>query len=116
MSAAIDRLRGSVPPLVTPFKNGDVDYEAYARLVAMQIDKGSHGIVVNGTTSEPALLTIEERNKLVDVAVRVAAKRVPIVAATGSQSLPETTQLTEHAAKAGADALLVVTPYYTRPP
>src|ERR1700733_6003818 len=116
MSAAIDRLRGSVPPLVTPFKNGDVDYEAYARLVAMQIDKGSHGIVVNGTTSEPALLTIEERNKLVDVAVSVAAKRVPIVAATGSQSLAETAKLTEHAAKVGADALLIVTPYYTRPP
>ena len=54
MSAAIDRLKGSIPPLVTPFKNGEVDYEAYARLVAMQIEKGSHGILVNGTTSEPA--------------------------------------------------------------
>ena len=67
MPAAIDNLRGSIPPLVTPFKNGEVDYDAYARLVAMQIEKGSHGILVNGTTSEPALLTIEERNKLVDV-------------------------------------------------
>ena len=116
MSAAIDDLRGSIPPLVTPFKNGEVDYAAYVSLVAMQIEKGSHGILVNGTTSEPATLTIEERNKLVDLAVSVGANRVPIVAATGSQSLAETKKLTEHAAKAGADALLIVTPYYTRPP
>src|SRR5437868_11470678 len=108
MPAAIDNLRGSVPPLVTPFKNGEVDYDAYARLVAMQIEKGSHGILVNGTTSEPAVLTIAERNKLVDVAMSVTAKRVPVVAATGSQSLAETQKLTEHAAKAGADALLIV--------
>jgi 4-hydroxy-tetrahydrodipicolinate synthase len=113
---ATDKLRGSIPPLVTPFRNGEVDYDAYARLVAMQIEKGSHGILVNGTTSEPAVLTIEERNKLVDVAMGVTTKRVPIVAATGSQSLAETQKLTEHAAKAGADALLIVTPYYTRPP
>jgi 4-hydroxy-tetrahydrodipicolinate synthase len=120
MSAALDkainRLKGSVPPLVTPFRDGEVDYDAYARLVAMQIEKGSHGILVNGTTSEPALLTIEERNKLLDVALSVTTKRVPIVAATGSQSLAETRKLTEYAAKAGADALLIVTPYYTRPP
>ena len=116
LDKAIDRLRGSVPPLVTPFRDGEVDYDAYARLVAMQIEKGSHGILVNGTTSEPALLTIEERNKILDVALSVTAKRVPIVAATGSQSLAETRKLTEHAAKAGADALLIVTPYYTRPP
>lgn len=116
MSAALDRLKGSIPPLVTPFKNGEVDYDAYAHVVAQQIEKGSHGILVNGTTSEPATLTIEERNKLVDIAISVTAKRVPIVAATGSQSLAETKKLTEHAAKAGADALLIVTPYYTRPP
>jgi 4-hydroxy-tetrahydrodipicolinate synthase len=117
MSAvAMDRLKGSIPPVVTPFRNGEVDYDAYARLVAMQIENGSHGILVNGTTSEPATLTIEERNKLVDLALSVAARRVPIVAATGSQSLAETKKLTEHAAKAGVDALLIVTPYYTRPP
>lgn len=115
-SAALDRLRGSIPPLVTPFKGGEVDYDAYARLVAQQIEKGSHGILVNGTTSEPATLTIEERNRLVDMAMSVAANRVPVVAATGSQSLAESKKLTEHAAKAGADALLIVTPYYTRPP
>ena len=116
MSAAIDCLKGSIPPLVTPFKSGEVDYDAYARLVAQQIEKGSHGVLVNGTTSEPATLTVEERNKLVDVAMGVAGRRVPVVAATGSQSLAESQRLTEHAAKAGADALLIVTPYYTRPP
>lgn len=116
MSLALDRLRGSIPPLVTPFRSGDIDYDSYARLVEIQIEKGSHGVLVNGTTAEPGTLTIEERNKLVDIAVKAASGRVPVVAATGSQSLAETRQLTEHAAKAGADALLIVTPYYTRPP
>jgi 4-hydroxy-tetrahydrodipicolinate synthase len=116
MSATLGSLRGSIPPLVTPFKNGEVDYDTYERLVQFQIENGTHGILVNGTTSEPALLTMEERNHLVDIAVKVCAKRVPVVAATGSQSLAETKALTEHAAKAGADALLIVTPYYTRPP
>jgi 4-hydroxy-tetrahydrodipicolinate synthase len=116
MSVALDRLKGSMPPLVTPFKNGDVDYAAYERLLRFQIENGSHGILVNGTTSEPSMLTIEERNRLVDIAVRASAKSVPIIAATGSQSFAESKTLTEHAAKAGADALLIVTPYYSRPP
>jgi len=111
-----DRLKGSIPPLATPFRNGEVDYDAYARIVEFHIENGSHGLLVNGTTAEPATLTLDERNRLVDVAVKVASHRVPVVAATGSQSLAETQALTEHAAKAGADALLIVTPYYTRPP
>jgi len=111
-----DRLKGSIPPLATPFRNGEVDYDAYARIVEFHIENGSHGLLVNGTTAEPATLTLDERNRLVDVAVKVARNRVPVVAATGSQSLAETQALTEHAAKAGADALLIVTPYYTRPP
>ncbi len=116
MSNRLDALRGSIPPLITPFRAGSVDYDAYAQLVAFQIQNGSHGILVNGTTAEPSTLTIEERNRLVDIAVQVTARRVPVVAATGSQSLTETRRLTEHAAKAGADALLIVTPYYIRPP
>lgn len=116
MIGGLDRLKGSIPPLVTPFRRGAVDYDAYARLVAFQIQNGSHGVLVNGTTAEPSTLSVEERNRLVDVAVQTAAGRVPVVAATGSQSLRETTELTEHAAKAGADALLIVTPYYIRPP
>src|SRR5690349_14669358 len=116
VTASLDALRGSIPPLITPFRNGEVDYDAYAQLVAFQIKNGSHGILVNGTTSEPSTLTIEERNRLVDIAVQVTAKKVPVVAATGSQSLLDTRRLTEHAAKAGADSLLIVTPYYIKPP
>jgi 4-hydroxy-tetrahydrodipicolinate synthase len=115
MPLPLDRLKGSVPPLLTPFKNGEVDYETYARLVEFQVAEGSHGILVNGTTSEPASLTTEERNRLVEVAIKTSRGRIPVVAATGSQSLWETKILTEHAASAGADALLIVTPYYTRP-
>jgi len=116
LNKSLDRLKGSIPPLVTPIRDGEVDYEAYAQLVAFQIRDGSHGILVNGTTAEPSTLSTEERNRLVTVAVQVANKRVPVVAATGSQSLRETRELTEHAARVGADALLIVTPYYIRPP
>ena len=112
----LDRIRGSIPPVITPFKNGEVDYEAYARLVQYQVDNGSHGVLVNGTTAEPSTLTVAERNKLVDTAIEVVNGKIPLVAATGSQSYAETEQLTQHAVKAGADALLIVTPYYIRPP
>jgi 4-hydroxy-tetrahydrodipicolinate synthase len=112
----ISRVKGSIPPLITPFRNGAVDYETYAAMVDFQVREGSHGILVNGTTSEPASLTIEERNRLVDVAIETAAGRVPVVAATGSQSLAETELLTDHAVRSGADALLIVTPYYSKPP
>jgi 4-hydroxy-tetrahydrodipicolinate synthase len=112
----ISQLKGSIPPLITPFRNGEVDYDAYAALVDFQIREGSHGILVNGTTSEPASLTVEERNRIVDIAIEAADGRMPIVAATGSQSLAETEQLTDHAVRAGADALLIVTPYYSKPP
>ncbi|HET8697825.1 MAG TPA: 4-hydroxy-tetrahydrodipicolinate synthase [Gammaproteobacteria bacterium] len=114
--ANLAKLRGSIPPLITPFKNGEVDYDAYAALVEFQIEEGSHGILVNGTTAEPSTLTTEERNRLVTLAVEVAAGRVPVVAATGSQSLAESRVLTEHAVTAGADSLLIVTPYYIKPP
>ena len=116
MPADIAKLKGSIPPLITPFRSGDVDYEAYAGLVDFQINQGSHGLLVNGTTSEPSTLTVAERNKAVDVAININAGRLPIVAATGSQSLAETKVLTSHAAAAGVAALLIVTPYYIRPP
>lgn len=109
-------LRGSIPPLITPFRDGEVDYDSYRRLVSFQIERGTHGLLVNGTTAEPSTLTIEERNRLVSLAIEASGGRVPVVAATGSQSLAETRRLTDHAVGAGADALLVVTPYYIRPP
>jgi 4-hydroxy-tetrahydrodipicolinate synthase len=85
-------------------------------MIEFQIKEGSHGILVNGTTSEPASLTTEERNRLVTLAVEVVDRRAPVVAATGSQSFAETKMLTEHAVNCGVDALLIVTPYYSRPP
>ena len=101
---------------MTPFLNGAVDYDTYASLIEFQVANGSHGVLVNGTTSEPSTLTTAERNRLVDVAMATVKGRVPVVAASGSQSLAETEELTRHAVKAGVDALLVVTPYYIRPP
>jgi 4-hydroxy-tetrahydrodipicolinate synthase len=110
-------LRGSIPPLITPFKNGAVDYKTYASLIELQIRHGSHGVLVNGTTSEPSSLTVEERNRLVDVAAEAANQKLLVIAATGSQSFAETEALTLHAAKnPRVDALLIVTPYYSRPP
>jgi 4-hydroxy-tetrahydrodipicolinate synthase len=109
-------LRGSLPPLVTPFRNGQVDYDTYARIVEWHVREGSHGVVTCGTSGEPSVLTIAERRTLTEVAVEAAAGRIAVVAATGSQSHAETVELTEHAAAAGVDALLVVTPYYIRPP
>lgn len=110
-------LRGAFVPLITPFKdNGEVDDEAYARLVEFQIAGGSHGIVVNGTSAEPSVLTLEERKRVLDIAIEVARGRLPVMAATGSQSFAETCSLTEHAERVGAAAVLVVTPYYIRPP
>jgi len=101
---------------VTPLRDGEVDYDVYAHLVEMQIRGGSDGVVVNGTTGEPTTLTLRERMRLVDTAVKAAAGRVAVVAATGSQSLAETLELTAAAEEAGAQAALVLTPYFLKPP
>jgi 4-hydroxy-tetrahydrodipicolinate synthase len=110
------QLGGSVTPLVTPFKEDRVDLDAYARLVEHQVQGGSSGVVVTGTSGEPSVLTPGERRDLVRVAVEAAAGRIPVVAATGSGSHAETVALTDDAVAAGADAVLIVTPYYLRPP
>lgn len=108
-------VRGSLVPLVTPFRNGRVDDRALAGLIEWQIDSGSHGIGVCGTTGEPAALSLEEREHVIETAVRTVRWRVPVNAGTGSVNLDETLRLTRFAKKVGADAALVVTPYYTRP-
>jgi 4-hydroxy-tetrahydrodipicolinate synthase len=108
-------LRGSFPPLITPFREGNVDYNKFAELVERQVQQGSQGIVVAGTTGEPSSLTVDERTELLKTAVSVTARRIQVVAATGSQSFAETVQLTAAAELAGADAVLVVTPYYIKP-
>jgi 4-hydroxy-tetrahydrodipicolinate synthase len=115
MALAAGALRGSYPPVVTPFREGRVDLGTFASLIDRQARLGSHGIVVAGTTGEPSSLTTSERVELFQVAVKIADGRVPVVAATGSQSYAETLELTVAAEKAGADAVLVVTPYYVRP-
>jgi len=116
MTYDLSKIKGSIPPIITPFKNDQLDYEAYAGLVEFQINKGSHGILVNGTTAEPSTLTADERNKTIDTAIATNNGRLPIIAATGSQSLAESRMLTRYAAEVGADALLIVTPYYISPP
>lgn len=109
-------LSGSFTPLVTPFRDGMVDVECFERLVDRQVESGSHGVVVTGTSGEPSSLDSDERLTLVRAAVAAADGRIPVVAATGSDSYVQTRSLSEAAARAGADALLVVTPYYLRPP
>ena len=109
-------LRGSYPPVVTPFRDGKIDFETFASLIDRQVKGGSHGIVICGTTGEPSSLTVDERCELVKVAVQTVARRIPVVAGTGSQSLAETIEITTKAEKFGADAVLVVTPYYIKPP
>lgn len=109
-------LRGSITPLITPFHDDEVDYSTYARLVERNIQEGGHGVLVNGTTAEPSTLTVEERQRLLDTAIEVVRGRCPVIAATGSQSHAETKLLCDHATRSGADALLVVTPYYLKPP
>ena len=112
----LNKIRGSIPPIITPFVNGEVDYKTYASLIEHQIKNGSHGILVNGTTAEPSTLTLDERNKLINIAVEVANGKIPVIAGTGSQSIIETKILTNHAVQAGVDSLLIVTPYYIKPP
>jgi 4-hydroxy-tetrahydrodipicolinate synthase len=109
-------LRGSYPPIITPFRDGNVDFETFSALVERQVQGGSHGIVVGGTTGEPSSLTVRERCELIKVAVETVSRRIPVVAGTGSQSLAETLEITGKAEEFGADAVLVVTPYYIKPP
>ncbi len=117
MKLAPKALKGSFPPLVTPFKkDGAVDYDTYAALVDFQAKGGSHGIVVAGTTGEPSTLTPDERIELLKVAIDAAGGRIQVVAATGTQNHADTVRMTAAADKAGADALLIVTPYFIRPP
>ncbi len=108
-------LKGSLPALVTPFNDGAVDYDALKSLVAWHIEEGSHGLVPVGTTGESPTLTHDEHERVVEVVVEVAAGRIPIVAGAGSNNTAEGIALIRHAARVGADAALVVTPYYNKP-
>lgn len=110
-----ERIKGSLPALITPFKDGAVDEAAFRRLVSWHIAEGSHGLVPAGTTGESATLSHEEHNRVVELCVREADGRVPVIAGAGSNSTDEAIALTRHAKEAGADAVLSVAPYYNRP-
>jgi 4-hydroxy-tetrahydrodipicolinate synthase len=108
-------LRGSIVPLVTPFRDGEIDDDALRGLVEFQIENGSHGVSVTGTTGEPTSLTPEEREHVIELTVRAVNGRVPVVAGTGSVNHAETLRFTRFAQRAGADAALVIVPYYCKP-
>ncbi|AJE45287.1 4-hydroxy-tetrahydrodipicolinate synthase [Celeribacter indicus] len=107
--------KGSIPALVTPFKNGAVDVDTLKRLVDWHVEQGSDGLVPVGTTGESPTLTHEEHRRVIEIVVETAAGRIPVIAGAGSNNTVEGIGFMEHAAKVGADAALVVTPYYNKP-
>jgi 4-hydroxy-tetrahydrodipicolinate synthase len=107
--------KGAFTALITPFRNGAVDEQALAEFVEWQIAEGIHGLVPVGTTGESPTLDYDEHMRVIEVTIETARKRVPVIAGTGSNSTAEAIELSQHAKKVGADALLIVTPYYNKP-
>ncbi|MCB1335130.1 MAG: 4-hydroxy-tetrahydrodipicolinate synthase [Roseivivax sp.] len=107
--------KGSMPALVTPFKDGAVDFDTLKRLVEWQIEQGSHGLVPVGTTGESPTLSHEEHEAVIDTVVRTAAGRVPVIAGAGSNNTAEAIRFAQFAARVGATGALVVSPYYNKP-
>lgn len=107
--------KGSIVAIVTPFKDGKVDEEAFRELIEFQIENGTSAIVPCGTTGESATLDMDEHARVIDIAIEAVNKRVPVIAGTGGNSTLEAIELTKHAKEAGADATLQVTPYYNKP-
>ncbi|MFH1025115.1 MAG: 4-hydroxy-tetrahydrodipicolinate synthase [Nitrospirota bacterium] len=108
-------LKGSIVAIVTPFKKGKVDEKAFGDLIEWHIAQGTNAIVPCGTTGEAPTLDYKEHYRVIDIAVKIVNGRVPVVAGTGANSTDETIEITEHAKKSGADAALLVTPYYNKP-
>lgn len=108
-------LQGSMCAIVTPFRNGNIDEKAFASLIEYQIANGTSAIVPCGTTGESATLSHEEHRRVIELTIQLVAKRVPVIAGTGSNSTAEAISLTRHAKEAGADAVLLITPYYNKP-
>lgn len=113
--ADLSRLRGSITALITPFRDGRLDEKGFQDFVAWQIAEGTNGLVPCGTTGESPTLSHAEHDRVIALCIEAAAGKVPVIAGTGSNSTAEAIRLTQHAAKAGADAALIVTPYYNRP-
>jgi 4-hydroxy-tetrahydrodipicolinate synthase len=114
-SSIRDRIKGSIPALITPMKDGKVDEAAFRRLVSWQIAEGSSALVPTGTTGESPTLSHEEHMRVVEICVEEAAGRVPVIAGSGSNSTDEAIALTKHAKDVGCDAVLSVTGYYNKP-
>lgn len=116
MSEAKERIRGSVAPIITPFQeDGRIDEKTLVNLIHWHIESGSHAISVTGTTGEPSSLSIKERERVMELAVQTGKGRVPVVPGTGSTNHDETMHLTKLAQEMGADAALVIVPYYNKP-
>jgi 4-hydroxy-tetrahydrodipicolinate synthase len=115
MADSKTNFRGSFTALVTPFRNGSVDESAFRRLVEWQIAEGTSGLVPVGTTGESPTLSHDEHKRVIEWCVETASRRVPVVAGAGSNSTREAIELAQHAERAGAAAVLVVTPYYNKP-
>ena len=109
------KFNGSMTALITPFENGELDIKSFEKIVNFQIDNGTNGLIPVGTTGESPTLSHYEHEKIVEECIKVADNRVPIIAGAGSNSTQEACKLAKHAAKAGAQAVLVVTPYYNKP-
>ena len=107
--------KGSITALVTPFRDGAIDWKAFEAFVDWQVTEGSHGLVPVGTTGESPTLSHDEHKRVVETCVKVASGRVPVIAGAGSNNTAEAIDLAQFAEKAGANALLVVTPYYNKP-
>jgi 4-hydroxy-tetrahydrodipicolinate synthase len=108
-------LRGSITALITPMRDGVVDEKAFASFVEWQISQGTNGLVPVGTTGESPTVSHEEHNRIIDICIEVANKRVPVLAGAGSNATAEAVALAQHAEKSGADAVLSVVPYYNKP-
>ena len=109
------RLRGSMTALVTPFRDGRVDEDAFRSLVSWQIEEGTQALVPVGTTGESPTLSHAEHHRVVEICIQEAKGRAPVIAGAGSNNTAEAIDLAKHAEKSGADAVLVVTPYYNKP-
>ena len=107
--------KGSIVALITPFKNNKIDEDRYASLIHYHISNGTNGLVPAGTTGESPTLDHDEHKKVIEIAVIESNGKIPVIAGTGSNSTSEAIELSQHAEKAGANALLIVTPYYNKP-
>ena len=107
--------KGSIVALITPFKNNKIDEDRYASLIHYHISNGTNGLVPAGTTGESPPLDHDEHKKVIEIAVKESNGKIPVIAGTGSNSTSEAIELSQHAEKAGANALLIVTPYYNKP-